>query len=128
MPESGKNGPGISGPADDSAGFIKRSIFPLERDTLFLGFVSLSLLFTGFYVLMIYSSYVWSAFFALFLFVGFDRYNRFLIRIFGGRRTLAASLSVITVIVLILVPAYLLFKNIDIFDSKILKLKDLTYN
>ena len=80
----------------------------LEKETLFLLLVVSFLFISGFYVFLIYRSYVWSLLFALFLFVGFDRYNRFLIRFFRGRRTVAAILSVVTVVVLILVPGYLL--------------------
>lgn len=97
-------------PASDGRGPITRAL--LEKETLFLLLVAAALLVTGFYVFLIYRSYVWSAFFALFLFVGFDRYNRFLVRLFRGRRTIAASTSVFTVFMLILVPGYLLLVSL----------------
>ncbi len=80
----------------------------VNKETLFPFVTGAGLLFTGFLAFLVYRSYIWSAFLALLLFVGFDGFNRKLIKLFGrfkGGRDLSAVLSSIIVMTITLGPA-----------------------
>lgn len=79
-----------------------------HRELIFPFIVLALLLLTGFLAGLVYRSYLWPAFLAVFLFVGFYRFNQNLrnwLAFTGFSRDLAATISLIVVTVIILGPA-----------------------
>ena len=63
-------------------------------------------------VFIVYRSYAWSAFIAMLFYVGFDGINRRFNTIFHGSRNLAAGVSTLIVVLIILVPVFLILRHL----------------
>lgn len=77
----------------------------LQREQIVPYLWSLLLIGAGVLVFMVYRSYAWPAFLSLLLYVGFGKINKYLIRQFKGRRTLAATATTLLVVLILVVPS-----------------------
>lgn len=77
----------------------------LEREQIVPYLWSLLLIGSGILVFFVYRSYAWPAFLSLLLYVGFGKVNRFLIKRWRGKRTLAAAATTLLVVLILVVPA-----------------------
>lgn len=84
----------------------------LDREQIVPFLATMLLIVAGWLVFMVYRSYAWPVFLALLIYVGFDGINRQFIRIFKGSRNLAALVTVILVVLLILLPSIYLFAHL----------------
>ena len=85
----------------------------VNKESLFPFITGAGLLFTGFLAFLVYRTYIWSAFLAILLFVGFDGLNRRLQRTFGGfrwGRDISAVLSSVIVMTITIGPAIIVVR------------------
>jgi len=70
------------------------------------------LLGAGFLTFLVYRSFLWSFFIAGILYIGFEKPNQYFLKIFKGKKTLSASVSLILVLAVILGPVLFLLRYI----------------
>lgn len=97
----------------------RHAIRTLSRESILPYITTILLVGAGFLVFIVYRSYAWPVFLAVLFYAGFENLNRLLVRLFRGRRTPAAVLSTILVIIVVLGPSafliqYLVFEAIDL--------------
>lgn len=86
---------------------------PSFKKELVLQYLTAGLLLgAGIITFIVYRSFAWSMFIAALFYIGFEKPYQFLLRIFRGRRTLAASVSMILILSVIFGPVLFLMRYV----------------